>query len=287
MIFYPSPLVISGIRRNFKIDYRKWYGIMKLPIVQPFIIIEARAEKERTNRMGSLDGNIMNSISGGEVFFVYWLKSDKKSFNIVLNIQEDDFYFVELGKGDYWTRYETLIEEVQPKEDIVDYLEFLYDSEEVNVQFLGKMNKDETYRNILSLIEREPNLDWRPNKKASISKSVNDFLSSIRKLHTVQQEIDNLPIKSGDVIYSFSSKGHLIGKERLTQVGDKFVILPIKRKVNVSEDEKMTNAELFEYLFYLVVEEKSTLVWDSTFYSQKGNIAITLSDKNKILEQLS
>lgn len=242
-----------------------------------------------TSYMDSIEGNSWNELTGGEIFSIKWSQSNKKSLHIVLPVSDEEFYFVELGEDTYWTKYETLIEEIQPLEDIVDYLEYLVNSQDATVEFMGKLNKEETYLKIYQEVSKDPIMDWRKSKTITFSKTINDFISTVRKMYTLMQEIHELPIRSGDVMSTFNVKGQPVVKERLTQVSENgYVILPIKRVVETSqEDEEMPKEELYEYIYSLATEEKRSIVWQSTFCPQKARSIISLSDKDKIGELLS
>lgn len=227
--------------------------------------------------MDNLGRRCFHEVTGGDVFSIKWSNSKKITIDIVLHMGYEQFFLVDIDQEKYWSQYNTLVDEPQTSSDIVNFFEFLQESGEAEVMFLGKLNKKEIYHQIASLYPDYEDLSRRKNKIKIITRSIDTLINKIIDNYELQQQIQGLTLMSGDILHTFSQVGGLIEKERLTIVGQDCLLLPINRKVKTPiQEEVMKKEELLEYLFNLVVAEGCYLVWESTFRKELPNITLSL-----------
>lgn len=216
-------------------------------------------------------------INGGEIFLIKWPGNENVTINFVLQVREKYFLLVDIHKETYWSRYNTLTEELQTKSEILDYLEYLQTSGEAEVVFLGQLFDMDTYEKVVSNCLNETNLLQLKRRKRFIARRINLLANTILKKFQLQEDIRSLDYMSGDLLYVFNRKRKMISKERLTVVGDRLLLLPVDRTCTTPIiEEAMTIEEFYQYLYELIVSEKCHIVWESVFRKELPDVTFSL-----------
>lgn len=226
----------------------------------------------------------LHDIAGGEVFSIKWSNPEKVTTTAILHMGYEKYYLVDLGKKEYWFEYNTLVEELQSDTEIVDYLCYLRQSGQAEVTYLGKLHKEETYEQILSIQPSFSELYWLRDNTSSVSHAIDNLIEKIFENYLLKEKIEKIKFASGDILNVYTQDGTLVSKERLIIVGTDGLLLPINRKVDTPiEEEIIKREELIQYIFDLVVHEGYSLVWQHVFQKQLRKISLSLKNSRPMI----
>lgn len=222
-------------------------------------------------------------LKDGDAFSINFADRGSVVINVIVRVDRYQYAFVDLNNHNHWSNYDFLETELFDLEEIVEYLEYLVESREATVEYIGHISYKETLETIrfASSVETLSNA-----KKTTDSLFVVTFLNKVKESYTIKKEIDRISIENGDTIGIYSTEFLTIDIERIKKLGEEYLILPMARELQSSVKEELsTREEVNEYLFDLIVNESNVLKYIHTFDDNKQDSTLHHKSMQKIVKR--
>lgn len=208
-----------------------------------------------------------NNLKGGDVFLVSWNGDNGSALNVVIPLKDGNFILAELNNKDYWFKYETFLNETQTLEEVKEYYETLFYSDDASMNFIGNVFDSKDERKIqLSLNSVANKLK---NSGISDCKYLLSFIGSVQKYYEAFIDICDLTINIGDEISTYTSTDELLNKEVVSRIDSDYLLVPSMWDVKLNlDEEKMNRDELNEYLYELVAFERLKMILFNNSYTK-------------------
>lgn len=193
--------------------------------------------------------------------------------NLVVDLQKKDkCLLIDLLNPDEIS-FDFFKREIQTKEEILSFLDYLEASGEGEIEFLGSTDKRQDMLLILPFMR-----SYKKNIRtvSELRDYVAALISKLLYSYQIYEYICNLPLQNGDII-TLSRNNVRISEEKVVCLDNgKYMLLPTEWDVLDEDEEVITHEDLCDYLFHLIIEENHSIIYTSALTEGNSSMCLRL-----------